>query len=137
LTGGTGEHGKAPKTRPVSASGVGPERAIEAATQAAETIREATSDDLFATAAPETGSGIDLLGDVALDVTVELGRTRMLVDDVLRLGAGSVVELDQPACEPVDICVNDRPVARGEIVVVDDQLCVRILEIIGSEPPPT
>lgn len=74
--------------------------------------------------------GIDLLKDVNLHVKIELGRTRMLVEDVLRLGEGSVVELDKLAGDPVDIYVNDRPVARGEVLVLNDNFCVRISEII-------
>lgn len=74
--------------------------------------------------------GIELLGDVNLHVKIELGRTRMLVEDVLRLGEGSVVELDKLAGDPVDIYVNDRPVARGEVLVLNDNFCVRINEII-------
>lgn len=81
--------------------------------------------------APE---GIDLLGDVNLNVRIELGRTRMLVEDVLRLGEGSVVELDKLAGDPVDVYVNDRPVARGEVLVLNDNFCVRINEILTQMP---
>ncbi len=73
---------------------------------------------------------IGLLADVNLHVKIELGRTRMLVEDVLRLGEGSVVELDKLAGDPVDVYVNDRPVARGEVLVLNDNFCVRINEII-------
>jgi flagellar motor switch protein FliN/FliY len=74
--------------------------------------------------------GIDLLADVNLNVRIELGRTRMLVEDVLRLGEGSVVELDKLAGDPVDVYVNDRHVARGEVLVLNDNFCVRINEIV-------
>mgnify|MGYP001249955591 CR=1 FL=1 len=83
-------------------------------------------------AAAASGEGIDLLADVNLNVKIELGRTRMLVEDVLRLGEGSVVELDKLAGDPVDIYVNDRPVARGEVLVLNDNFCVRINEILGA-----
>ncbi len=76
--------------------------------------------------------GIDLLSDVNLHVKIELGRTKMLVEDVLRLTEGSVVELDKLAGDPVDVYVNDRPVARGEVLVLNDNFCVRISEIVGS-----
>lgn len=76
--------------------------------------------------------GIDLLSDVNLNVKIELGRTRMLVEDVLRLGEGSVVELDKLAGDPVDVYVNDRHVARGEVLVLNDNFCVRINEIVAS-----
>lgn len=75
---------------------------------------------------------IELLADVNLHVKIELGRTRMLVEDVLRLGEGSVVELDKLAGDPVDVYVNDRPVARGEVLVLNDNFCVRINEILSS-----
>jgi flagellar motor switch protein FliN/FliY len=75
--------------------------------------------------------GIDLLADVNLNVKIELGRTRMLVEDVLRLGEGSVVELDKLAGDPVDVYVNDRRVARGEVLVLNDNFCVRINEILA------
>ena len=70
--------------------------------------------------------GIDLLRDVALNVKIELGRSRMLVDEVLRLGEGSVVELDKLDGDPVDVFVNNRLVARGEVLVLNDNFCVRI-----------
>jgi flagellar motor switch protein FliN/FliY len=78
------------------------------------------------------GEGIDLLSDVALDVMIELGRTRMLIEDVLRLGDGAVVELDKVAGDPVDIYVNERRVARGEVLVLNDNFCVRISEILDQ-----
>jgi len=76
---------------------------------------------------------IDLLRDVQLDVKIELGRSRMLVDEVLRLGEGSVVELDKLAGDPVDVFVNDRLVARGEVLVLNDNFCVRINDIVRQE----
>ncbi|HSW46283.1 MAG TPA: flagellar motor switch protein FliN [Phycisphaerae bacterium] len=77
--------------------------------------------------------GIDLLRDVRLNVKIELGRSRMLVEDVLRLGEGSVVELDKLAGDPVDVFVNDRLVARGEVLVLNDNFCVRINDIAQLE----
>lgn len=77
--------------------------------------------------------GIDLLRDVELNVKIELGRSRMLIDDVLRLGEGSVVELDKLAGDPVDVFVNDRLVARGEVLVLNDNFCVRISDIVKEE----
>lgn len=77
-------------------------------------------------------SSIDLLRDVDLNVKIELGRSRMLVEDVLKLGEGSVVELDKLAGDPVDVFVNDRLVARGEVLVLNDNFCVRINEIVVS-----
>jgi len=77
-------------------------------------------------------SSIDLLRDVDLNVKIELGRSRMLVEDVLKLGEGSVVELDKLAGDPVDVFVNDRLVARGEVLVLNDNFCVRVNEIVAA-----
>ena len=77
-------------------------------------------------------SSIDLLRDVELNVKIELGRSRMLVEDVLKLGEGSVVELDKLAGDPVDVFVNDRLVARGEVLVLNDNFCVRVNEIVAA-----
>lgn len=85
------------------------------------------------TAQGEGGSmaNIDLILDVQLRVTVELGRKLMSVRDILALGPGSVVELDKVAGEPVDVLVNDRLVATGEVVVADDNFGVRITDIVN------
>ncbi|MAE66713.1 MAG: flagellar motor switch protein FliN [Phycisphaeraceae bacterium] len=82
------------------------------------------------TAAVSDPGGIQLLGDVDLNVMIELGRTRMMVEDVLKLGEGSVVELDKLAGDPVDIYVNHRLVARGEVLVLNDNFCIRVSEIV-------
>jgi flagellar motor switch protein FliN/FliY len=86
-------------------------------------------------AAPTAPNGHDLslLSDVKLAITVELGRTTMRVRDLLELGAGSVVELDRSAGTPVDVLVNGTIVARGEVVVVDDELGVRVTEVVRQE----
>jgi flagellar motor switch protein FliN/FliY len=90
---------------------------------------------------PELGSAagaeappnsIELLHDVELHVMVELGRTQMMVEDVLRLTQGSVVELDKLAGDPVDVYVNNRLVARGEVLVLNDNFCIRISEIVAN-----
>jgi flagellar motor switch protein FliN/FliY len=86
---------------------------------------------------PQEAKAIDLLSDVTLNVKIELGRTRMLVEDVLKLGDGTVIELDKLAGDPVDVFVNDRPVARGEVLVLNDNFCVRINEILQPNAEPT
>lgn len=78
-------------------------------------------------------NNIDLLLDVSMRVTVELGRTRMQLAQILELQHGSVVELDRLAGDPVDIFVNDCMVARGEVVIVDDKFGVRITEMVSSK----
>ena len=75
-------------------------------------------------------AAIELLKDVDLNVKIELGRTKMLIEDVLKLGEGSVVELDKLAGDPVDVFVNEQLVARGEVLVLNDNFCVRINEIV-------
>jgi len=74
---------------------------------------------------------LDLIMDVSMRVTVELGRSTMTVEDVLALGPGSVVELNKLAGEPVDILVNEQLIARGEVVVVDENFGVRVTEIVS------
>ncbi len=80
----------------------------------------------------EAPKGIDLLSDVNLNVKIELGRTRMVVEDVLKLAEGAVVELDKLAGDPVDVYVNERHIARGEVLVLNDNFCVRVNEIIAD-----
>jgi flagellar motor switch protein FliN/FliY len=114
------------------------EDALDAASAAANTIQSETA------AAPlnlqnfnsnggkaePAQTGLSLLDDVTLNVKIELGRTRMYVEDVLRLNENSVVELDKAAGDPVDIYVNDRHVARGEVLVLNENFCVRVSEIV-------
>ncbi|MHA7812423.1 MAG: flagellar motor switch protein FliN [Phycisphaerales bacterium] len=108
------------------------------ADSATETPAPASSDEAQAFSGPEFGdaatesakSAIDMLSDVHMDVRIELGRTRMYVEDVLKLNDGAVVELDKLAGDPVDVFVNDRRVACGEVLVLNDMFCVRINEVI-------
>lgn len=74
---------------------------------------------------------IDFLLDIPLKVTVELGRTKMLIKDLLQLGQGSVVELDKIAGEPMEILVNNKLIARGEVVVINEKFGVRLTDIIS------
>ena len=76
---------------------------------------------------------IELLSDVEMGVTVELGRTRMFVRDILDLSPGSVIELDRAAGSPIDVMVNGTLIARGEVVVIDEEFGVRITEVIGYD----
>jgi flagellar motor switch protein FliN len=75
--------------------------------------------------------GIELLMDVALEVSVELGRSHMSIGEILALRTGSVIELDKLAGEPVDVSVNGTLIARGEVVVVDEKFGVRITEVVS------
>ncbi len=76
---------------------------------------------------------IEMLMDIPLEVTVELGQVSMLIQDILELGSGSIVELEKAAGEPVDVLVNGRLVARGEVVVVEDNFGVRLTEILSLQ----
>jgi flagellar motor switch protein FliN len=77
-------------------------------------------------------NGIELLLDVALEVSVELGRSHMSIGEILALRTGSVIELDKLAGEPVDVSVNGTLIARGEVVVVDEKFGVRITEVVSK-----
>ncbi len=78
-------------------------------------------------------TNIDMLMDVNLPVAIELGRTKMRISDILALGPGSVVELNKLAGEPVDVLVNNKAVARGEVVVIDENFGVRITQLLTPE----
>jgi len=84
---------------------------------------------------PQTGSGdqgnIGLLMDVYMEMTVELGRTKRLIKDILGMGEGTIIELDKLAGEPVDILVNHKLIAKGEVVVIDENFGVRVTEIVS------
>src|SRR5580658_6076131 len=74
------------------------------------------------------------LSDVPVDLTVEIGRTRLTVGETLELRQGSIVTLNRMAGEPVDLLVNGTPIARGEVVVIDEQFGLRITEVLGPAP---
>jgi flagellar motor switch protein FliN/FliY len=76
---------------------------------------------------------LELIRDVELDLKIELGRTQMYLEEVLKLRKGSVVPLDKLAGDPVDIYVNGRLIARGEVLVLNDNFCVRVAELIAPE----
>jgi len=79
------------------------------------------------------GQTLDFILDVTLQVTVEVGRARMTIQDLLQLGQGSVVELEKLAGEPLDIYINGKAVARGEAVIVNEKFGVRLTDIISPE----
>ena len=89
-----------------------------------------TSDGSNSSAA-DSSVNMEFLLDISLDVTVELGRTKMLINDMLKLGQGSVIELSKLAGESLDILANQKPIARGEVVVVNDKYGVRLSEVIS------
>lgn len=100
--------------------------------------RPATFDELKGSDKPkemkgqaDKDDGISRILDIPVTISVELGRTRMIINDLLQLGHGSVIELEKIAGEPMDILVNDRLVARGEVVVVNERFGVRLTDIVS------
>jgi len=83
-------------------------------------------------ASPASPAALDRLHDVPVELAVEIGRTHMTVGAALALGPGSIVTLDRLAGEPVDLLVNGRPIARGEVVVIDEEFGLRITEVVGA-----
>ncbi|MGN6299519.1 MAG: flagellar motor switch protein FliN [Angustibacter sp.] len=88
-----------------------------------------------AAAQPFSGAGLDLLQDVVMELSAELGRTTMTVRELLNLQPGAVVELDRLAGSPADLLVNGRLIARGEVVVVDEDYALKITELVSSSLP--
>ena len=80
---------------------------------------------------PDQAGNLNFILDIPLEVSVELGRTRMLVNDLLKLGQGSVIELSKAAGETLEIMANQKLVARGEVVVVNEKFGIRVTEIIS------
>lgn len=83
-----------------------------------------------------TGDGhpanLDFILDIPLEITVELGRTRMLIHDLLKLGQGSVIELGKPAGDTLEILANNRLIAKGDVVVMNDKYGIRLTEVIST-----
>jgi flagellar motor switch protein FliN/FliY len=92
-------------------------------------------EELVGEGGPPEKISMDLLHDVDLDLKIELGRANMHLDEVLKLRKGSVVALEKLAGDPVDVYVNGRLVARGEVLVLNDNFCVRIAQLVGSDSP--
>ncbi len=83
------------------------------------------------TTGAEAPRNFDLLLDIPLEVTVEIGRTRLAIRELLQLGPGSVVELQKLAGETLDVLINGKPIARGEAVMVNDKFGVRLTDVIS------
>ena len=100
--------------------------------QAANGVQPFELNDFAGSPASSEKATLELLRDVELDLKIELGRTRMELEEVLKLHSGSVVSLDKLAGDPVDIYANGRLIARGEVLVLNDNFCVRVAELIAS-----
>ena len=137
----------APPPPPLAGDGISPgdiEFLLDQAEQALASVdqpRQETVPGLSAFHFPEFRGGavapapttFDLIRDVELDLKIELGRTQMYLEDVLKLRKGSVVPLDKLAGDPVDIYVNGRLIARGEVLVLNDNFCVRVNELLAAQ----
>ncbi len=88
-----------------------------------------------AAAAGADGTDLRRLYDVPVELAVEIGRTRMTIGQTLDLRPGAVVSLNRLAGEPVDLLINGKPIARGEVVVIDEEFGLRVTEVIGSAAP--
>ena len=89
--------------------------------------------NLMGGGSPSDQGNIGLLMDVFMEMTVELGRTKKPIKEILGFGEGTIIELDKLAGEPVDILVNHKPIAKGEVVVIDENFGVRITEILSPQ----
>jgi flagellar motor switch protein FliN/FliY len=94
-------------------------------------VSEPDFNELQKTPGGKGGFDLDFILDIPLSLTVELGRCRMLISELLQLGQGSVVELQKIAGEPMDVYVNQRLIARGEVVVINEKFGVRLTDIIS------
>lgn len=88
-------------------------------------------------AAAAAGGDLSRLHDVPIELSVEIGRTVMTLGQALRLGTGSIVELRRLAGEPVDLLAGGKPIAHGEVVVVDEEFALRITEMVATAPGPS
>lgn len=107
-----------------------------AAVPGPRTASDATPAGGGAATARAAAHGLDLLRSVPMEVTAEIGRTRMTIQELLGLSPGAVVELDRPVGSPADVLVNGRLFARGEVVVVDEDFAIRVTEIVDSTETP-
>jgi len=89
--------------------------------------------DLYNDDSQRGKNNLDFLMDIPLSVSVEIGRAKIAIKDLLQLGANSVIELDKAVGEPLDLLINDKLVARGEVVVFDENFGIRITDIVKSE----
>jgi len=96
-------------------------------------ITESEPTAAFPRAVRTVQPSLDLLRDVEVEVTLEIGRKRMRIGDLLKLGAGQTLELDKAAGEPLEILVNGRVIGRGEAIVVGDRYALRITEIVAPK----
>jgi len=111
-------------------SGGGGSAVAEEVAPAAEQVAPASFTSFSPTSLPSTANDINMILDIPVQLTVELGRTRIPIKNILQLAQGSVVELDALAGEPMDVLVNGYLIAQGEVVVVNDKFGIRLTDIV-------
>jgi flagellar motor switch protein FliN len=109
------------------------EEEFESNQEEAPEVRSARFEDFGQAGGAAAGKNIDILMDLELPVIIELGRTSMFIRDILDLGPGSIVELSKLSGEPVDLFVNDKKFAQGEVVVIDENFGIRITDLVKVE----
>ena len=114
----------------VESTNVEDEKTAEDAVEENDELADEEGDDKTNDKANGEPASLDLILDIPLTVTVELGRSKMLINDLLQLGQGSVVELTKLVGEPLEVLVNNKLVARGEVVVVNEKFGVRLTDIV-------
>ena len=114
----------------VESTNVEGEETDEAAVEDNDELANEEGDSKVTDKANGEPASLDLILDIPLTVTVELGRSKMLINDLLQLGQGSVVELTKLVGEPLEVLVNNKLVARGEVVVVNEKFGVRLTDIV-------
>lgn len=108
------------------------EKALEQTSGAEEPGPAGAAPDAGQSGQVERGKGnLDLLLDIPLEITAELGRAKMIINDLLQLGQGSVIELNKLAGEPLEILINQKLIARGEVVVVNEKFGIRLTDVIS------
>jgi flagellar motor switch protein FliN/FliY len=114
----------------VESTNVEGEETAEAPVEENDELADEEGDDKTNDKANGEPASLDLILDIPLTVTVELGRSKMLINDLLQLGQGSVIELTKLVGEPLEVLVNNKLVARGEVVVVNEKFGVRLTDIV-------
>jgi len=114
----------------VESTNIEGEETAEAPVEENDELADKEGDDKTNDEANGEPASLDLILDIPLTVTVELGRSKMLINDLLQLGQGSVIELTKLVGEPLEVLVNNKLVARGEVVVVNEKFGVRLTDIV-------
>ena len=96
-------------------------------------MSESINQDAVGESAMDQGVQLDLIQNVTVSISVEVGRSSLRIRDLVRLGQGSVIELDRVAGEPLDVCVNNTVIARGEVVLVNERYGIRLTQVVDPE----